>query len=463
MKLLIFSLLYLLVAITAELTVLSSESCFYLLATVFVFNACCIATDFKSLPSLTLIYIFGFLFLLFEPLIYINNGLGFPTWFELGTQSLYAGFDYVLMISLFMFSLNTSYLWLKFARKKNERNNDTVIKFCNQKTSWFALAVILLFLVIGFIPYISNGFDYFIFLLISGRSDGFSQFDVSAVGNTNFLTILSNFIIACGIYSGTLLIVRDDMALKRIFLYAVLVFSILIIASGGGRTRAGFIIVPLLYIYFNYRVTNIRNIGKFLFVLLASGLLILSMVSLRDKGVESGEVDFELTGFNLNRELYYILSQKDYFPLVCESSALCALLPLTDTVEKFVTNPVPRLLYSGKYLDPSFSFYNNLRLGNSGLYKGSNITPTAIGRYYMLYGTYGVVFVGLLFGFFASYVDRKLLLEKDVSKVIFLSTLMYYIAQSIRDLNPGWLYPSVFTFLLVYLINKVDYDSNYRS
>ncbi|WP_236467590.1 hypothetical protein, partial [Escherichia coli] len=100
------------------------------------------ATDFKSLPSLTLIYIFGFLFLLFEPLIYINNGLGFPTWFELGTQSLYAGFDYVLMISLFMFSLNTSYLWLKFARKKNERNNDTVIKFCNQKTSWFALAVI---------------------------------------------------------------------------------------------------------------------------------------------------------------------------------------------------------------------------------------------------------------------------------------------------------------------------------
>lgn len=462
MKFLVFSLLYLTIAFVSETSIINSELCFYALSFCFFINYSLLTLRFRKQPSLMMVYLFLFLFLLLEPLIFLNNDLGFPTWFELGTQSYFANYDYVITISIFLSMINGSYFLSSLFIEKINENNNREVKPLGQ-TSWFVIVVISIFLMIGFIPYISNGIDYFIYLLISGRSDGFSQFDVSAVGNTNFLTILSNFIIACGVCSGALLISNRDTRIKRCVLIFVLLLSIIIIASGGGRTRSGFIIVPLLFFYFKYKVKNIYSLSKFLAAVFLSLMIILSMVSLRDKGIDSGEVDFELTGFNLNRELYYILSQKEHFPISCDGYLSCIFKPPLETLEKFITNPIPRVIYPDKYLDPSFAFYNNLRLGNSGLYKGSNITPTVIGRYYMLYGFFGVFFVGGVFGVFSSVVDRKLQSEGDFKNTLLLATLMYYIAQSVRDLNPGWLYPSIFTFILAYFISKVNNDSYNRS
>ncbi|AMG29790.1 oligosaccharide repeat unit polymerase [Grimontia hollisae] len=399
-----------------------------------------------------LFLIFFILFIIVEPFIYLFKYEIMPTWFEQSLPSVYLKYEYFHVVNLFMGSY---YLGLFFSSLRYNRvsllgvTSQTKSIRSNTDLKRFGYLALLFIFALGLYPYLKNGLNGMIILLLSGREDGFSQFDIQAVANTNFLSILSNFLIATGVISAYLLCAKCyESNLGKILLILILLLSTLIIASGGGRTRVGFIIVPSLFLYISYTSFRIKEKVKVIVFSLASLLLIFSMVSIRDQGVlNSEDIKFELKGFNLNRELAFILSNKDEFPLACKSTITCTIIAPIETTLKFVTNPIPRFYYEGKYLDPSFAFYNKLRLGDAGLYKGSNITPTAIGRYFMLYGIPGVFFIGILFGFLSEFCDSGIRKNNYVStfKIIMLTMLSYYLAQSVRDFNPGWLYPLLFT------------------
>lgn len=419
-----------------------------------------IAFNYKRHISLLGFMCFLILFVFIEPIIFIISEKGFPVWSGM-TTSRQIDLNYLFVLSFFCSFISISYFLFSYYSSPSITR---CMGFGENKLTNRSVFILLLLLLVGLYPYFSNGLNGFFSIILSGRgANGFSQFDIVASGNTSFTFILSNLLIGVSVLVGYILISKVEVSHgQKLLLVIMFVLCFLIIASGGGRTRLGFILVPLLIVYLIFNGSSILGKFKFFSIAIAFLVPIMSMVSLRDNGVELFSKVFdisqlELVGMNLNRELYYILGNDGSFPIACDTHLSCAVKPPLDTLYSFLSNPIPRVLFPDKYLDPSFAIYNNMRVGSTGLGVGSNVTPTVIGRYFMLYGIMGVFFVASFLGALLAYADRLLLSPKSAGIIIFSSGFSYFLMQSVRDFKPGWLYPVIFTYF-VYMCVKSNLE-----
>lgn len=317
------------------------------------------------------------------------------------------------------------------------------------------MSITVVFFVIGIYPYIASGDSLLIFLLAGRSVSAFSQFDVVGAGNTNFLPHLTNFIVGVGVLTGYMLLNRKFVS-TAVYGTSILLFSttLVFLASGGGRTRLGFVVAPLLIYYFMRSKSSFSKQIKGFGLLILTVLLISYMVQVRNQGVlDTLEVKaVSLEGNNLNRELV-LISEHYTKPIGCDNMVFCMVMPYIDTLNKFISNPIPRAYFEGKYLDPSFADYNILRTGSSGFEQTSNVTATSFGRYYILYGWWGVLAISLIIAYFLRVIARKIEKETSDLRLLLLAQWAYFLGQSVRDFNPGWLYPVLFTHLVYVVVS----------
>lgn len=333
------------------------------------------------------------------------------------------------------------------------------------------ILLLLIFFFLGLVPYISNGLQSFFDLVLLSRAagGGNSQFGMYG-GGTTVKIFLHNLLITSGLVSGYFLYNKSIKNIKFIICLVIFLVSIIIVASSGTRTKLGLIIVPLIFSNF-FKNRNNRNFllyFKYVIVLLVMTFILSIMVKYRSVGISAISDDnsrrtahsLDVTGTDLGAELFVIAK---YYtkPLACNNLPECFIFPAYDTVIKFITNPIPRRFWKDKYIDPSFTHFNKLRTGHTGLTKksGTNITPTVIGRYYMLYGWPGVIFSGLVFGVSLGVMNNFLISSRSKTNADYLIIFcfLYYFCQSIRDLVPGWLYGYLF-FIIYFLI--CNYSNN---
>ena len=84
-------------------------------------------------------------------------------------------------------------------------------------------------------------------------------------------------------------------------------------------------------------------------------------------------------------------------------------------------------------------------------FRGSNITPTVIGRYYLKYGLGGVMVSAALIAIFSKWSILALLRSIQYGKVdLVMTLLLVLLSLSFRDLTPGRFYP----LLMLIFINR---------
>lgn len=431
--------------LNAFIAMWSCISCFVILVIA------SLANDFigrrKTNIAAILFYSFYFIFILWEPLISICLT---------GTISYETSFGMVSARTLNVVCLSHAVvLWtstLFLARYQSPK-----LPYLGE-FNWKSTAVLILFNVLGLFPYLRNGVSGFVKVLLQGRSVGNTQFENVGLGNSDLWIHLSTFLIASAVIAGcTLVANRRKTRTLRVILCAIVLFNVLVVASSGTRTRILLIVVPLFGIFFHFVHLGYRRLQLLPLALVSTGIIALLsvMVQFRSQGFQeigSGrEIELNADGLNLNNEFIYIV---DHFPSPVNNRTIfqCWIYPIPEQLWKFLTNPIPRIMYPQKYVDPSFSVFNQMRIGYTGMDQTFNITPTIFGRFYMLYGLPGMIYVGLFMGGMMRLSSNLLYRAKSMEGVIMALSLLAFCCQSFRDLSPGWIYALVATAVVLYTI-----------
>jgi oligosaccharide repeat unit polymerase len=315
------------------------------------------------------------------------------------------------------------------------------------------LGLLFLFFMMSIIPFFS-GYEFSLsnFLMnISGRENTHVAFSQASVANSRPIILLLVQTIPVSIILSVMYIASKPNIIRFFFIGLPALFFLYLYVSMGGRSA---ILLPILsiVIYYSFVVKKIIN-SKFLFTGLAVFLLLSYQVNSR---LVSGDTN-PFTGYDLNREVAHIAEHygEDKELLNGDNILLNVVQPLTDTIVFVISNPIPRIVWNEKPIDPSFAEYNFFRLGHTGLGTGSNITPTIPGRYYLNYGLSGVFVIGFFIGFIwratNTYINRNFLITGLPLLIpIVLSVTIFLV---FRDLAPGRFYP--FLWLIIFnFLNK---------
>lgn len=332
--------------------------------------------------------------------------------------------------------------------------------FLQPMLGWKNVFLLILFNVIGLYPYFRDGIQGFILIILRGRSSGNSQFDNSGLGNSDLLIHLSTILISvaciCGYY---LLSTRKRGFWISFVLVLIFLVNLAIVASSGTRTRVIFILLPIIVFYCYTLAIEFRKFSSTValgFAALSLGLLSL-MAQFRTTGyenmTETSEFRADFSGINLNNEFIYIVDNF-YRPVDKRNVFETFIYPIPEQIWKFITNPIPRIIYPQKYIDPSFAEFNMKRIGLSGTAATFNITPTIFGRFYLLYGILGLFYIPVFITLPLMTLDYSIRGRTTRTDSIFIYMIFItFICQSLRDLSPGWIYSAVVA-IIIFGLNK---------
>ena len=399
-------------------------------------------------------FLFYFILIIFDPLqsILLTGDISYSLKFMKPKNSslLLSGLSHAIFFLIILFFRSP-----KFEFRKSNIN-------CKKPILNLRLVILLLLInLIGFYPYLADGVEGFVEIILSSRSIGNSQFKNIGLGNNNFIIHLSTLIISVGSILGYyILYSKSKYKNLKIFIFIVLIINILIVASSGTRTRIILLIVPIFSYIIFLRTEKIFNISNKKILIFTSFLLILLslMTEFRKIGFsdlnKTKSINLKFDGLNLNNEFIYCI-EKFSKPVENRNFFQCIIYPIPEQLIKFITNPIPRVYYKNKYLDPSFAEFNQLRIGNSGFDEGFNITPTIFGRFYMLYGFIGIFYISFFIGFVLKKITIYINNSNSLFEIFLNFCFLAFLCQSIRDLSPGWIYSFIFTYL-IYRILKIN-------
>lgn len=327
-------------------------------------------------------------------------------------------------------------------------------------TSIHNVIVLLVFNIIGLYPYVRNGLDGFVTLILGGRSVGNSQFGNVGMGNGDLLIHLSTLLIAVSCIAGYKLLSMKQRGRLTIVYAIIFVLNLVIVASSGTRTRVVFILLPLAIFYFYTLQVGFRSfsvwrvsVGLFFSLVLFSVMAQFRVTGYQDLSNDDS-ISLDLSGINLNNEFVYIVENFSR-PVNQRGFVKCLIYPIPEQFWKFLVNPIPRIIYKNKYVDPSFAEFNIKRIGYSGQNETFNITPTIFGRFFLLYGYVGLVYIPLFTIVPLYIINRKMTSHSlDTYGVLVFAMMITFLCQSLRDLSPGWIYSTISSIFIIFFFRK---------
>jgi oligosaccharide repeat unit polymerase len=423
--------------------------------TVVVFAIRLIKFETKNLDAF-LVTFFLFTITIVQPFFYALQDLDFPYAWETEIQSNYIANGTGAILSIFLATYFAGRLTL---RKKyyDSNNNEFGKKYKGSKE--ISSGILFLFSVLAFYPFFFYGTSGIVenFLInITGRETGYVAFSESAIGNSDPVSVLLAQLIPIMVILNSLYFLRNKGAKKKT-LHLVLSLSLfLLMVSLGGRTWVIASILTLLtLLYFDSKSISGRTFTLLqiaILITLAIGMLQWQIIKRHQESASAST--FAFVGFDINREVALVFNSlpqnRNY--IIATNFLEQLLLPLPTYAFFVLTNPVPRNIWNDKPIDPSFSYINTLRNGNSGLETGSNVTVSIPGRAYANFGWPGVVQYGFFLGFILSRLARKIRSTPlgDPWRVVIIFTICY-IAVNVREFQAGKLYPIIWPIFIIWI------------
>lgn len=397
------------------------------------------------------------IFTVCDPLFAIAAGSDFPGVEDTLHPGNLIGNMTGLVVSTFCLSFFIGRLFVPMERVQAARVVDP-----HSRMKVTMLPILALATGISLFSFFANGSDFGIANLIwtvTARARGYVAFSSSGLGTDSPVVALFGQCIPTAIVLWLVSMTRRRTLWNVLAVLMSLGLFALYVLLGG---RSGVIFVMLtIALFYTVRRHVAPRLGWLLLLGGAVMLILAFQANFRDSG-DVGEGLFEhspFRGFALNREVAFIVDtygEKEEF--VRGPSTLPRItLPLIDTLTVFITNPIPRKLWPDKPIDPSFGPYNEIRTGKTGFGASSNITPTIPGRFYISYGFWGVVQIGLVFGLLWRTFDRMMVNHPNLSsnRVLVGSMLNAIMFISLRDFTFGKFYPFIFLLFFIYLARIV--------
>jgi oligosaccharide repeat unit polymerase len=256
----------------------------------------------------------------------------------------------------------------------------------------------------------------------------------------------------------------DKRLSRRIRLTAfgvALLGTVIIFFDQGTRSAVALVIVPILIMIMLdlWRRSRIRAIVVGTCMVLGVVLLLQFQVLYRTTYTRTSAPD--LLGENLST----LGGTTDYFR---ETLFAVHLVPTyhdyfrESAILQFVISPFPRFLWPDKPISELVRFYTLSRWGVDILQESGNTFPGLVGQYYMSWGWFGPIIIGLLFGWLTAQIDKTLVSEQVKNDLYLFGLelmLIVWLFLSFRILSPGFFYPILVAGLVVYVGRRANRKS----
>lgn len=325
-------------------------------------------------------------------------------------------------------------------------------------TSLFILTFSLLPLIPLFVYGGENIYNNFL-VNLTGRQTGYVAFSEGAIGSKNPLLLLlaQIFPVAVVLNFYGAFVARNTSAKKIAHLLAFVIL-IFFTSSLGGRTWVALIFGTIIFYLYASANTTYMKIKLIKFTGAALVLMIIIMgwqIHNRHAGYGIDDKFNAIFGFNINREVAFVYANFDSNNFIQGDTFIERItMPIPSYLFYVLTNPIPRLFWDLKPIEPSFSVINYARTGNDGLRTGSNVTVSIPGRAYANFGYPGVIEYGIALGFLVGFFMLSLVRpnQSSIVKLFFIFSITLIIVNQ-RELQAGKFYP-IFWFLSVLIIQN---------
>lgn len=388
-------------------------------------------------------------FLLTNPMISIFNSEGFPLLYYISNDNILANRSgFIISIYYVSFYLMVI-LYDYFARNKNYNLKKNILQLKIQLNPFLIFSLV----IISIFPFFFYGSGEILENFsnnLNARQSGYVAFTTAGLGTENPFIVLMVQFLPVSIILLFIKILNSTLVFKFIY-FPILIFLVILAISTGGRglVITVFIFALLYFLYF-YRFS-------FLVLFIPISLLVSEVLTfqINNRYAYSRENEKNyMTGYDLNKELAFIVENFDSDKFMNSDSKLKTYFgPILETGILFITNPIPRIFWKNKPYDKSFSYYNSIRFGETGLGRNSNITPTIPGRFFLKYGFSGVIQIGLLIGLifsFANVLLERSLYYKNINMIIFSFLLLSILFISVREFAPGKFYSLIILYIVLY-------------
>ncbi len=305
----------------------------------------------------------------------------------------------------------------------------------------------------GLIPYLvfSDGVQHIVTSLLAGRTEIRPwKSDDGALGNFRsavYYFCISGFVAAGG-FAGTWgTMMEKSRGLRSAYLGIFAFTTVIMYFDGGTRSWVALAVLPTVLAWLASTLKKRRlTIGRIVFLV---GLIVAVQLAFeiarasRHRGwstENARKVDLRDRHFD-----------NDFFTDLAVS---VELVPrehpyfYADDFIAFVTHPIPRFLWENKPISGILIFYND-RVHTGLLSKhGGNKLPSHLGQFYMSFGTWGVVLLGMLAGLISAVASG--MIRSNHMGICHLGSLVavWWFLMS-RGVYPGWVYPVLFCWLIL--------------
>jgi hypothetical protein len=317
--------------------------------------------------------------------------------------------------------------------------------------------------LLGLAPYALSGFSpaQILSSILESRAVEKPWVYTSNIGNASspFLYLVQCFLVAG---STMLWTVTQD---KRFALRArlsigvlALLFSVIIFFDQGTRSIIVLVFSPILLAKMIAQLRKMNSIGSlFRLCFKAMAAVLLFVLILQFQMLFRASVTRSDTKELIFKNVLTLGGTIDYFS---ETAFAMNIVPSThdyfreSVLVQFLVSPVPRFIWPDKPVSQVVRHYTLQRWGIDIMEEGGNVFPGIVGQYYMSWGWAGPVLLGVMLGFVCYFLDAFCMSaarsgDPYVMAMGFMSAAWIFL--NFRVLSPGFLYPVVFSALILYL------------
>lgn len=349
----------------------------------------------------------------------------------------------VIYLTLFLLTAILSYEF--FSRRPLTINGNTV-----PVNPRHLLAPLIVLFVLVALPYLilGGGFEETIRGILASRSGAASKgwkqsvllgdhISPIWVFSRASLTVLTSF-------SLLMLLKFQPKGLVRWFYIGIFLLNLTVLLfDTGTRSWLVLAVVPPIAVFFQNKIKVSKyTFGQIMIAgILASLVLAIGQFQLHYRTVGN------FSELNISISDVFTINDNDFFN---ETAVAVSAVPRLhnfvreNTFGLFVSNIIPRFLWSNKPLPETVHLHTLIRRGYDPFQRsGGNSMPSVVGQFYMSWGFWGVLMIGMFYGFLYGLLDRRLQISEDSFWKVAYLTVMIWLWIGHRGLYPGFHYAFV--------------------
>jgi hypothetical protein len=338
--------------------------------------------------------------------------------------------------------------------------------------------LVLATFVIGMIPFAffsqENFFVTIYKSMFAGRSGMGAAFTAGRVGNVNYswggyVSQLADIGMMGAVLAAFHAIIVSQSVVQKVVCWGIWALWLMISFGTGTRGFVIFVGLPvmmLLFLKFNFvAAAAFRRLSFKAYAasaVLALAFLVLTQVQgqFRNKGffeVGAGEVDAKLRGNEMYTTtlvgMQLIPNNTPHLANRYPGEGLIRAIP--ESIFWFCVGPIPRAMWNAKPIDPVGAWYSDTVTGDKDGVAGTTISGGAVGTWYFKFGPWGVVQIGLLYGWFMGTVERSLRTTGGrPMAILFTLAFATFLFRAFRDLWWHNLYPVIIGGVVMFIFVK---------